>query len=521
MPIVRVPNCGSVGVIQDLSQHELPINAWTEVQNIRFLDGYANQFLGHSQAYGTPAVIPYHVLPVIIGSQRYWIYASLTKIYGVTITAGSAVHTNLTRQTAAVDVDYAATPNSWTSTVLGGIPIMNPGNTIDPPQQWDLNTANNFTALSNWPAATYCKSMRAYRNFLVALNITKTSTNFPYMVKWSHPADPGGVPISWDPADTTKDAGEFDLAEGYDHIIDGLQLRDSLIIYKESSVWRMDFSGGQYVHRITKVMGISGAMNRNCIVEIDGFHVVLTTNDIIVHDGVQATSILDKQTRRWLFQHIDVDETYQCHVFKNPYFNEVFICYASIGSAYPNAAIVYNYKDKTISKRSLPNVHHANFGQVDTTLTGTWDADPDPWSSDLTLWDGPEAVPNAARVLMGSHDQKLFMLDSSASFDGAMPDAFAERIGLNFGASEKIKLIKGIRPRITGNVGETVIVKVGSQNDPYEAPTYTTMTHTIGDTVRNNCLVAGRYNAIRFETGTAFNWRIDSYDVEVETLGDW
>ncbi len=262
-------------------------------------------------------------------------------------------------------------------------------------------------------------------------------------------------------------------------------------------------------------------MNRNCIVEIDGFHVVLTTNDIVIHDGIQATSILDKVTRRWLFQHIDVDESYQSFVFKNPFFNEVFICYASIGSDYPDSAIVYNYRDKTVSKRTLPNMHHANFGQIDSSLTGTWASDPDPWYSDLTLWDGPDMVPNSARVLMGAHDTKLYMLDSAASFDGVLPASYVERTGLSFGAAEKVKLIKGIRPRITGNAGETVLIKVGSQEDPYETPTYTTMTHTIGDTVRNNCLVAGRYNAIRVESGTAYNWRLDSYDVEVETLGDW
>ena len=93
--IVRVPNCGAVGVNQDLSQHDLPINAWTDASNIRFLDGYVNQFLGHSQVYGTPSVVPYHVLPVIISGVRYWIYASLTKIFTTTITAGAAVHTDL------------------------------------------------------------------------------------------------------------------------------------------------------------------------------------------------------------------------------------------------------------------------------------------------------------------------------------------------------------------------------------------------------------------------------------------
>lgn len=516
--IVRVPNCGAVGVNQDLSVHDLPINAWTDASNIRFLDGYVNQFLGHSQAYGTPSVVPYHVLPVIISGVRYWIYASLTKIFTTTITAGAAVHTDLTRSSGG---NYAATANSWTSTILGGIPIMNPGNTVDPPQQWDLNTANNFQALSNWPSNTYCKSMRAYKNFLIALNVTKTSTNYPYMVKWSHPADPGAVPSSWDHTDATKDAGEFDLAEGYDQIIDGLALRDSFIVYKENSVWRLDFTGGAYVIRNSKVMGTSGAMNRNCIVEVDGFHVVLTTNDIVIHDGVQANSVLDKTTRRWLFKNLDVDQAYQSFVFKNPFFNEVYICFASIGQTIPGTAIVYNYRDKTVSKRTLPSIHHANFGQVDDSLNASWSSDPDPWYSDLTLWNGGDNVPNTSRVLMAGDDTKLFLLDGSSSFGGAAPSAFVERRGLSFDAPEKIKLIKGIRPRIVGNTGATVLVKVGSQDDPWSEPEYTTMTHTIGSTVRDNCLVAGRYISIRFESDTAYNWRLDSYDVELETMGNW
>lgn len=519
--IVRVPNCGAVGVIQDLSNHELPINAWTDAQNIRFLDGYINQFLGHVEVYGTPTVEPYHVVPVISGSSRYWIYASLTKIYNVSVSGGSATHTNITRQTAGSDVNYAATANGWTSTVLGGIPILNPGNVTDPPQYWDLNLANKCVALSNWPSNTWCKSLRSYRNFLVALNVTKSSTNYPYMVKWSHPSDPGALPSSWDPTDATKDAGEFDLSDGYDQIIDGLALRDSLMIYKEASVWRLDYTGGAFVHRSQKVLGMSGAMNRNCIVEIDGFHVVLTNNDIVMHDGMQANSILDKQTRRWLFQHMDVDNAYQCFVFKNPFFNEVFICYPSIGASVPDSAIVFNYRDRTISKRSMPNVHHGGYGQVDTTLINSWSSDPDPWSSDLTLWNGPDITPSNSRVLVASSATKMYMLDGAAGFNGSLPSSYVERRGLSFDAPERIKLIKGIRPRIVGNTGDTVTIKIGSQNDPWSEPEYTTMTHTIGTTVRNECLVAGRYISVRIESGTAYSWRMDSYDLDLEYLGEY
>lgn len=522
MAYVRVPNCGSVGVIKDLSKHELPLPGWTDAQNIRFLDGYAQQFLGHGAAYGTPSVIPYHVLAVNVGSARYWLYAGEQKIYAVTISGGVAVHTNLTRQTAGVDVNYTGIPNQWTSTLLSGIPIFNSGNTVDPPQQWDLNPANRMTTLTNWPANTFCKSMRTYKNFLVALNVTKAGVNYPFMVKWSSPADPGAVPSTWDPADATQDAGELDLAESNGAIIDGLQLRDHFMIYKEDSVWRMTFTGGSYVFSFQKVLGVSGALNRNCIVEIDGVHFVLTGSDVVVHDGQTATQILDKQARRALFQDMDTSAMDRAFVFKNPFLNEVFVCYASIGNTIPNKALVWNYKDRTVSYRDLPSIHHANYGAVDDSLSSSWDSDSDPWNSDLTAWQGPGFTPNTTRVLMASNTQKLFLLDASASFDGVLPSAYLERVGLDFGAPENIKLVRAIRPRITGNVGETVVIKVGSSDDPYTDPVYSaTMNHVIGETVHDDCFVSGRYIALRFETGTAYFVRIDSFDIDVEIAGEY
>lgn len=519
MGFIRIPNAGSAGVIKDLSVHELPPNAWTDASNVRMLDGYAQQFLGHGAAYGTPSVTPYHVLPVNVGDARYWLYAGAQKIYAVTISGGVAVHTNLTRQSAGVDVNYTGVPNAWTSTLLSGIPIFNAGNTVDPPQQWDLNPANRMTTLSNWPANTYCKAMRTYKNFLIALNVTKGSNNFPFMVKWSSPADPGGVPATWDETDATNDAGEFDLAESNGRIIDGLQLRDSFMIYKEDSVWRMTYTGGPFVFSFQKVLGVSGALNRNCIVEVDGWHFVLTGSDVVVHDGQSATPILDKQSRRALFQDMDVQAIDRSFVFKNPFLNEVFVCYASAGNSIPNKAMVWNYRDKTVSYRTLPNLHHANYGTVDFSLSDSWDADSDPWNSDLTLWNGPGFTPNTTRVLMASADNELFLLDASAMFDGMQPTSYLERIGLGYGADEMRKLVKGLRPRITGNVGDTVIIKIGRQEDPYETPTYEQFTYTIGEDLKIDCLIDTRYVAIRFENGTALLWRLDSYDIEIEESG--
>ena len=525
MTLVRIDSAGAKGVNKDISQANTPINIWTDSNNVRFMNGSVNALYGYDACYNTPTdvqIIPYHLLNCLSGSQKYWLYAGLNKVYATTISGTSAVHTNLTRQTAGVDVDYSGTANGWTSTLLGGIPILNAGNLTDPPQFWNLNIANRLSALTNWPANTYCKSLRSYKNFLIALGVTKSGTSYPFMVKWSHPADPGAVPSSWDPADATKDAGEADLAEGYDIIVDGLQLRDSFIIYKQASVWRMDFVGGVYVFRFQKVLGMSGALNRNCIVEYDGFHFVLTQNDVVFHDGNQAFSVLDKQSRIFLFRDMDLDNYVKAFVVRNPIYNEVFVCYPSVGSQYCNKALVYNYKDKTTGFFDLPNVHHGACGGIDNSLLLNWAQDSLPWASDLSLWNSFDVTIPEGRVLFASNDQKLYLLDSSASFNGANRNSYVERRGIHFDKPEKRKIIKGIRPRIIGNTGETVSIKVAATNDLFDDPVFnTTMTHTIGSTLVNDCLVDGRYLTVRFESGTAYQWRLDSFDIDVDETGDW
>ena len=167
--MVRIDNVGEYGIIKDVSCQKLPLGAWSDGLNVRSTDNAVEVFRGDTRVYNPTSVNPYHVLPVTIAGARYWIYAGTGKIYCV----NGSTHTDLTR---AAGGDYSGAANTWTSCVIGGLPVMNDGSGSNYPQSWDLNTANNFGNLANWQANTYCKSIRTYRNYLVALNITKTTT---------------------------------------------------------------------------------------------------------------------------------------------------------------------------------------------------------------------------------------------------------------------------------------------------------------------------------------------------------
>src|SRR5678815_1969437 len=188
-----INDVGSIGSVnpQDVPAYMLPPEAWTIALNMRHVDDGMQSLDGWQQVFGTPLFAPHFAMSLSTQTANFWIYTSLAKaaVYDGT------THTDITR---TVGGDYGATQTyQWNGTILGGIPILNNG--IDVPQFWSPQTvATKLVALTNWPATYRTMVMRAFGPFLVAFNIQVAGTSFPHRVLWSHPADPGSVPASWD-----------------------------------------------------------------------------------------------------------------------------------------------------------------------------------------------------------------------------------------------------------------------------------------------------------------------------------
>ncbi|KKL76808.1 hypothetical protein LCGC14_2041240, partial [marine sediment metagenome] len=249
MPRIPIHNIGVGGIIKDIPPHLLPPEMWSDGQNMRFRDGKVVKFTGHEAVFDPPSIAPYWAIAAQTAAEQFWLYAGLAKIYTV---EQDGTHTEITRASG----DYTGIAGDlWDGTVLAGIPVVTNG--VDDPQSWSpIAAATPLVDLPNWPANTTCKHIRAFKNFLVALHITESGTVKPHMVKWSHPADPGSVPSSWDDTDATKDAGEVELADSQAGIIqDALGLRDILLIYKDNSIWGMQHIGGQFIFRFFPMFG--------------------------------------------------------------------------------------------------------------------------------------------------------------------------------------------------------------------------------------------------------------------------
>lgn len=452
--------------------------------------------------------------PTINGTHVATVLTSNTFTIPVNVTTAG------TDGTVTNDIDYAATAAiNWNGGFLSGIGIFNNG--VDDPQVWTPATASTkLTSLkwdsgNDWAAKNHtAKVIRPFGNFLVALDITKSGTNYPYLVKWSHAADSGTEPVTWDETDTTKDAGETDLGKTGGVLIDGLSLRDSFIIYKEDATYAMRYIGGQFVFSFKEIFQF-GALSRRCIKEFEGKHLVLSQGDLLLHDGQTANSIINKRMKNWVFNSIDSTNYATSFIVQNHQNNEFMVCFPTTGASLPNTALVWNYRDNTFGVRDLPNTPHIAYGVVDPSESTAWDDDSDSWDSDTSVWGQTNYNPTALENLMAS-GTNLFLLDDTDTANTATFTAYAERVSHDFG-SDNIKFVKKIWPRMEAS-GE-VTIKIGTQFARNDGVSWSTYTFNPNTETYVDVLNKGRYISFRVESTTDISWKLSEIDFEVQESG--
>lgn len=513
MSMIPFRNMG-MGLNFDGFPHELAAQEWSGGRNIRFRNGYTEKFTGDTRVHGDLLAAPYGLFPMQGTLGRFWVYAGLQKLAATR----NSDHYDLTRTTGP----YTGTEDDrWSGGVLSGVLVVNNG--VDVPQYWGGDPAVKAADLPAWPATLRTKILRPFRNFLFALNNTDGGTRLPYGVRWSHPADPGTLPVSWDLADPTKDAGEFDLADTEDLIVDAVPLGDRLIVYKENSIWALDYVGAPYIWSRKPIDKTVGALAMNCVAVYAGGHLVLTQGDVVSFDGSTVTSIADGRVRQWLFNNLDAEHYDRSFAVSNLYRNEAWFCVPSAGSEWPDVALIWNWKDGTWSIRDIEQASTGAVGTVVYDFGNSWNSDPEPWVTDDTVWNQYSYTEAAPRVILATAvGQKLSLQDVGKTHEGEPMVCRVEKTGMSFDVPEKIKYCKGVRPRIEANPGTQINIYLGAQDDLEQAVEWNApVPFIVGQDLRVDDEVSGRYLAVRFESTTIVSWRMKQFDMDVDVLGGY
>jgi hypothetical protein len=516
--IYEAKNVGSAGILNDMPPHELPPEAWTYGENVR-ADKNQIKSTGGYISSTTPTVEPYHLtVTKEPDNDDIWVYFGLAKAYSY----NGTTHTNVTRYTSTPgDDDYTmASTDVWDSTVFNGVVIANNG--VDLPQFMSpIAAATILDDLTNWTSTWRCNAMRQFKQFLVAVDITKSSTRYPFMVKWSHPADAGAVPSSWDETDATKLAGEQILPDEGGAVVDCLQLRGSNIIYKEDATWIMNYIGGQLVFSFDLLYNNSGILTKNCAVEFHGRHFVVTQDDVIIHDGQSAPqSVANRKVREMLFSAMDSSAKNQTFVYYHEVENEIWVCYPEEGYNNCNKALAWNTNDGSWTIRTLPNVHH--IASAPFTIGGStglnWDDYADNWDDQNAGWaENPYGNPILEQPVAASADTDLYQLDAGNQAAGTNVTCYIQRESIPLGNHQRVSMVKSVRPMMEG---DAVSIRVGSQMNTEDAITWSPKyTFDPSTDYKIDCRVTGRLHSIRIESEADVEWALQGYQLEYEDHG--
>jgi hypothetical protein len=537
MPLQLFDNVGQIGIISDINPRKLPDGGWSDGRNVRF-DGYtARKVKGARVVQGSLSAAPYSIFAhTTFDGAQFFAYAGLASVF----TVNNNTHYDITRVAASgTAVAYNTdTTQLWTGGVLGGLLFLNNG--VDVPQIQPTPTAScRLVDLPNWPSTitTRASAMRAYRNFLVALDVTKGPQRFRQMVKWSASADPLTYPSTWDEADPTADAGEYSLSETNGTVIDCLTMRDVNMIYKDDAIYGMQYIGGAFIFRFYQVFNNVGILAKRCVAAFEQYHCFVGNDlDIYVHDGNSIRSIGQDKWREWLRNNIDGTNYERMFVVPNFVTTEIWICVPTGEDDYTSKVLMWNWRKDTWGVRDLANVSAGASGGIESSdyLT-TWDALTETWNTWGSTWNELDSLPPDKKLVLVSPTRTTGLIETefgSSEFTAALPFA-VERQGIwamptkimdgnRVVDLQSVKFVRRVRFRtVEQSSTDDVTYMVAVQTDVNSPLVWQSTAKMTGTTAEITVFKRGRFLNVRVESNEDTLFALHSFEVEVEPSGEY
>ena len=392
------------------------------------------------------------------------------------------------------------------------------------------NGTTAATHLDNAPAFVnvYSKSIRAFRSFLVALNIKRGGVDYPRLVKWSTEAGLQDIPSSWNETTSTVDAGEYELADTKGDILDGLQLRDTFMIYKEDATYSMSYVGTPFIFSFRQLSPTIGAISKNCVAEFDGGHAIFGKGNFYINDGQRLKPILPQKLKEYVFTTIDGGQIEKCFVAADYGRTEILFCYTSDGALTlePDEAVVWNYITNTFTIREIPDTAHMGYGNVgNPTTSTTWAAASDRWDTITGPWTMSYDLQDKVLLFADPGKTKLYRDRSGNKNDTSDMTSFIERTGITVGSNGQpdqttVKRISSIWPKMSINSTNEINVYLGTQMSTQDGVSWgSPVTFNPNTQSKVSVRGTGKLYGVRFESTTDMHWELDGYTIEVEDAG--
>lgn len=415
---IPVPDFGRRGIVTDRPAAGRSFSELTDAINVRITDA-GIETIPQLQSVYDFSETPVHAQAFYASDNsggHFVIYDSGKMVYI------DAFH-------AEVDISPAvapATEDYWFSLQVNNLLVVTNG--TDVPwiiDEESLKVGGVLTPMANWPANYRCKVFGEYKGFLTAGRLTVDGLENRGLIKWAHPLSPGDTDFFWDHTDPTLLAGENQLSVS-GRSMKGLQsLRDHLIIYFDTAVWRMTYTGGSYVMSFAQVLTDDGAVGPFAFCDVGGKALVFGYHDVYQFDGYNAESLTNGRIEKELYNTVRINE--KLRMFYYAHRGEVYILTEQKPNlAEADTAVIWNTRLKAFTTMKLPGINglggvmtmynSVKFGASDVTYDDMGSQD---GTSDIT-YDEYDRSYNAvvnydeglALYLISSQDKKMYISDA-------------------------------------------------------------------------------------------------------------
>lgn len=476
-----VRGLGRQGIILDTDAYDIPLEALSDGNNIRIVNGKIARVTGAvtSDTGSFDATFSYGGTRVNVGSS--WLKIDGTDVTPTSFTAAS----------------------TYSTSQVGDFKIV-----VNPDDAPFVGNGGQFSTMTNWPSTLRAERVIPFQGFLIATGLVDGGTDQKYRVRFSDTVDPGTINPSWDYTVTTNLAGFNDLDQD---VLDVKQLGGIVILYTRNKSIAMEFTGGTFVFGFRDVNDDDGIICPGAVAEFNDQHLVVGNDTIYVFNGNAKQSIADGRVADSFYRELGNSQSVRC--LKHEDRNEIWVLYSTDDSIEADRCLIYNYQYNAWTKQDLPaKVKSAVIGpRQNLQQYSTWQGNADYWSTiDPADFESTPFLVTSNRIYQG---------DTSYGVDGVSITSFFEQRKLDldqlFGEVQSNKRITRLNPQVSGS-GQLVI-KVAATDNALGITNYQrSATFNIETDHKVDVRAKGRYLAIRFEmTGLGF-FETTGYDLHVE-----
>ena len=200
--------------------------------------------------------------------------------------------------------------------------------------------------------------------FAFGANTIGTTTQDPMLIRWSDQEDA----TNWAPS-ATNQAGSLRLSRGGE-IVTAHQSRQEVLVWTDSSVYSMQYLGGQAVWGVQLVGDNISIVSQNSVAYANGVSFWMGKDKFYMYDGRTQALLCD--LKRFIFD--DINELQYSQVFSGTVeeFHEVWWFYCSTGSSTVDRYVVYNYQDKVWYYGSMARTAWLDSGTRNSPIAATY-----------------------------------------------------------------------------------------------------------------------------------------------------